>query len=153
MNIDIEKLIVIISDFVTNEGYDIYSDESAERLNAFEERINKTPCLSKRFKAQFSNELTISIECVALDSFENGLRIGFGMLKNLFGIENPELHITTKKTESKAERYTPEYPPNFEFKEYMKWADNYLSDIEKGRIMSETEAFIEENREKTFNLF
>lgn len=97
MNIDIEKLIVIISNFVTNEGYDIYSDESAERFNAVEERINKTPCLSKRFKAQFSNELTISIECVALDSFENGLRIGLGMLKNLFDIEISKLHITTKK--------------------------------------------------------
>lgn len=153
MNIDIEKLIVIISNFVTNEGYDIYSDESAERFNAVEERINKTPCLSKRFKAQFSNELTISIECVALDSFENGLRIGLGMLKNLFDIENPEIHITTKKTESKIERYTPEYPCNSEFKKYMEWAEKRLSDIEKGRIMSEAEAFIEGNREETFRLF
>ena len=69
MNIDIEKLIVIISNFVTNEGYDIYSDESAERLNVFEERINKTPCLSKRFKVQFSNELeSVHIKLLQFDN-------------------------------------------------------------------------------------
>ena len=153
MNIDIENLVVLIKDSLLNKGYDIYSDESVERLNILEERIKKDPCFSKRFKAQLINELTIAVDSASLESFENGLRVGLGILKNLLTAENPEIHIAAKNSESRPERYTPEYPPNPEFTEYMAWADRHLSDIEKGRIISEAEAFIENNREKTYGLF
>lgn len=153
MNIDTENLVALIKNSLLNKGYDIYSDESVERLNALEERVEKSPCFSNRFKAQLIDELTIAVDSASLESFENGLRVGLGILKNLLTTENPEIHIVTKNSESRPERYTPEYSPNPEFTEYMAWADRHLSDIEKGRIISEAEAFIENNREKTYSLF
>ena len=153
MNIDIENLVVLIKYSLLNKGYDIYSDKSVERPNALRERIEKDPCFSKRFKAQLINELTIAVDSASLESFENGLRVGLGMLKNLLTAENPEIHIAAQNFESRPKRYTPEYPPNPEFTEYMAWAGRHLSDIEKGRIISEAEAFIENNREKTYSLF
>lgn len=153
MNIDIENLVDIIGVSLVDKGYDIYSDETVERLNALEERVKKSPYFSKRFKVQLINELAATVDCVSLESFENGLRVGLGMLKSLLTAENPEIHIVTENPESRPERYTPEYPPSPEFTEYMAWADRYLSDIEKGRIISEAEAFIEDNREKTYSLF
>lgn len=153
MNIDIENLVALILKSLLNKGYDIYSDKSVERLNALGERVEKNPCFSNRFKAQLIDELTIAVDSASLESFENGLRVGLGILKNLLTAENPEIHIVTKNSESRPERYTPEYSPNPEFTEYMAWADRHLSDVEKGRIISEAEAFIENNREKTYSLF
>ncbi|MDE7363909.1 MAG: hypothetical protein K2N27_03325 [Ruminococcus sp.] len=153
MNIDIENLVALIRESLLNKGYDIYSDESVERLNALGERIEKDPCFSKRFKAQLINELTIAVDSASLESFENGLLVGLGVLKNLLTAENPEIHIVTTNPKNRPERYTPEYPLNPEFTEYMAWADRHLSDIEKGRIISEAEAFIENNREKTYSFF
>ena len=153
MNIDIENLVALIKESLLDKGYDIYSDESIERLNVLGERIEKSPCFSNRFKAQLINELTIAVDCASLESFENGLRVGLGILKNLLTADPPEIHIVSQNSESRPERYTPEYPPNPEFTEYMAWTDRHLSDIEKGRIISEAEALIENNREKTYSLF
>ncbi len=134
-----EKLIKDITrHFLETEGFDIYSDESAEELNQIECYVHDAPFLDSDFKLDFENRLTVAVEGAALDAFENGLNLGLSLLCELLSGQQPEIVVHCKPPRKlKPVQYQAEtFKSNPDFLDHMKKADTHMNDIEKQFIAS-----------------
>ncbi len=92
--------------FLSLEYFELFDSEDDERMNELEDRINNIMGLDEHFKSSFNNDMQIAMNLASCNGFENGLRIGLSLLKNLLTAELPEIHIF-KHEPDRTERRCP----------------------------------------------
>ena len=153
-NIEMNKQMIVeaVNDWLANKGkFDIYSDETKERIECLSKRIDKHPCLDSATKADLDNELRFTVDVAASEAIEAGIHIGISLLENLLNGEQPEIRIGS--SEIKKERYTLTFPPMPEFCDYVANMSKYLSREDKLKLMGRIDTIIERHREETNSIF
>lgn len=147
---------MLISHILNNENFNYFCKEDEERMNALSERLNNIMALDVAFKKGFISDLSITMDYVSINSFENGLRIGLSLLKSLLTAEIPEIHIVHHIPSETEKRYTPvqqqsEFNPKF--LEYTEKILPYLTDEQKFQLQGRMEFFLDKNIKEHLDLF
>lgn len=154
INMHMDDVFSMVTTYIYEErNCDFYSDDTVRRMNSIESRIDQNAYLDKDFKVQFSNDFNTTVNMAASDAFENGLRVGLGLLKCLLGADVPKIIVEQAEPEKRPARITPIYRDDKNFTDYMSWAAIRLTDEEKGQIESKVQYFIMKHREKSSSLF
>lgn len=154
INMRMDDVFSMVTRYIYEDrNCDYYSDDTVRRMNSIESRIDQNAYLDKDFKVQFSNDFNTTVNMAASDSFENGLRVGLGLLKCLLGADVPKIIVEQAEPEKRPARFTPIYRDDKNFTDYMSWAAIRLTDEEKGQIESKVQYFIMKHREKSSSLF
>ena len=150
-----EKLVDMIKNGLLDiEGFDIYSEESAEKLNQIECYVRDAPFLDNGFKLNFSNSLLLAVEGVALEAFENGLNVGLSLLCELLSSQPPEItvHCKLAKEPEPIQRKQTTFKSNPDFLKHMREADIHMCDIEKQFIATMATILMRGNFEEDVKL-
>lgn len=147
---------MLISHIVDNEKFKYFCKEDEERMSALSERLNNIMALDVAFKKEFIMDLNNTMDCASVNSFENGLRIGLSLLKNLLTAEMPEIHIVHHIPSETEKRYTPiqqESEFNPVFIEYTKKILPYLTYEQKLQLQGRMEFLLDKNIKEYLDLF
>lgn len=159
--INIEELIDLII-YQMNNGYMyngksecfIFHNEDDERqLSFLEKRINNVVTLDKEFKRWFVNDLAITVNDISEHAFENGLRIGFSLLKSLLTAEIPEIHVVHHEPLKTSLPVQPASDLDSVLVDYLKNVIPYLKNEQKILVYSDIKSAFLESMEKTLKLF
>ncbi|MCM1474226.1 MAG: hypothetical protein NC040_09210 [Muribaculaceae bacterium] len=118
--------------------------------------MNNIMALDVSFKKEFVTDLNVTIDYVSVNSFENGLKIGLSLLKNLLTAEMPEIHIVHHIPSETEKRYTPvqqESEFNPVFIEYTKKILPYLTYEQKLQLQGRMEFLLDKNIKEYLDLF
>lgn len=140
-----EKLVDMIKNGLLDiEGFDIYSEESAEKLNQIECYVRDAPFLDNGFKLNFSNSLLLAVEGAALEAFENGLNVGLSLLCELLSSQPPEItvHCKPAKEPEPIKYKQTNFESNPDFLKFIENADKYIDDVEKHMLMTTASYFM-----------
>lgn len=116
---NIKKIYEMLSSYIVHEeDFEYFCKEDVERMNVLTERLNNIMALDEGFKKEFVSDLNNTMCYVSSNSFDNGLRIGLSLLKNLLTAEMPEIHIVHHIPSEIEKRYTSvqqqsEFNPKF----------------------------------------
>ena len=101
-DINMKKIINMILYHITcEENFCYFCKEDDERIDALIARLDILESIDNNLRVNLSDDLVCTISCISSNSFENGLKIGLILLKNLLTAEPPEFHMTHKETLSK----------------------------------------------------
>lgn len=138
------------------EYFDLFNSEDEEREQALENRINNIMGLDERFKSSFNNDMQIAMNLASCNGFENGLRIGLSLLKNLLTAEPPEIHIFKHEPDRTERRCKPVHQPSDVdpvFIDYIKKVCPYLKDEQKFILQGRAEYLFEKNIKEYLDIF
>lgn len=112
---NIEKIYEMLSSHIVNkEDFEYFCKEDVERMNVLTERINNIMALDEEFKKKFVSELNNTMCYVSSNSFDNGLRIGLSLLKNLLTAEPPEINAIHKEMSAKKDDFIEDFSRIYE---------------------------------------
>lgn len=112
---------MILYQISDNEELCCFCKEDEERADELTARLNNT-ALDTNFKKEFANSLEDTINYASWNSFENGLRIGLSLLKNLLTAKPPEINVIHKETPIKKDEFIEDFSriyENLPFRERM----------------------------------
>lgn len=89
INMRMDDVFSMVTKYIYEDrNCDYYSDDTVRRMNSIESRIDQNSYLDKDFKIQFSNDFNTTVNMAASDSFENGLRVGLGLKRQIQELQN-----------------------------------------------------------------
>ncbi|MDE6789390.1 MAG: hypothetical protein K2J47_08750 [Ruminococcus sp.] len=119
----------VIMQIYERENVDYCSDETKLKIQGFVDRTSNLMMLDEKSKISIVNELDLIINISNSEAFENGLKIGLSVLKNLLTAEMPVIH-TVNSEMPKLERRCKPADETFDVDErlidYMKNTFPYL---------------------------
>lgn len=142
--------------FCNRENVETFNKEDDERMNELEDRINNIMGLDEKFKINFTGDMQRTIVDASFNGFENGLRIGLSLLKNLLTAEIPEIHTVRhepSRTERRCKPVHQQSDINHTFIEYIKKVMPYLKDEQIYTLQGRTEYFLEKNIKEYLDIF
>lgn len=104
---------MILYHISNNEDFCCFCKEDEEREDELTARLNNT-ALDADFKREFANGLNDTINYVSWNSFENGLRIGLSLLKNLLTAEPPEINVIHKEVPTEKDEFIEDFSRIYE---------------------------------------
>lgn len=145
----------VLMQIYEREDVDYCSEETNLRIQGFVDRTSNLMMLDAKSKISIANELDFIINLSNSEAFENGLKIGLSVLKNLLTAEMPVIH-TVNSEMPKLERrckYAGEMPDIDErLIDYMKNTFPYLEKEQKFELQGRMEALVHFNIMKQYGL-
>lgn len=145
-----EKLIDIIrNSLLDTQGFEFYSDETADELRKVDDYVQNAPFLDSEFKRRFDLDYTLAVNGVALDSFDMGLNVGLSLLCELLSGQQPEIivHCKPPRKAKPAQYQQQTFESNPDFLEFIKRSDKYMNDEEKLTLMTTVSFFMRKHFE------
>lgn len=114
-DMNIKKIHNMLLSYIGDkEEVEFYCKEDAERIKALNLYVQNFQGINVDLKIEFIDNLNNTIYYATLNSFDNGLKIGLNLLKNLLTAEPPEINVIHKEVPTEKDEFIEDFSRIYE---------------------------------------